>query len=313
MVQQITYLITAATGVTGRATIAALQANGQQHIRALAHREDERSEQLRQQGIEVVFGDLLNFHAVKAALQGVSRAYFCFPIAPGMVQATAQFAQAAQEAGVEAIVNVSQKIAREDARSHAAFDHWLSERVFDWSGIPVTHLRPTFFAEWLLYFSAMIRQGTIYAPYGAGKAAFIAGEDQGRVIAHILQDPQPHQGQVYPLYGPVEYTFAEFAAEVGRVLGKDIRYQQVPFEVMREAFTAGSEQVARNDSLSGYAESNRLDSSGKESHTFQHLREAAIDMDNGLFSGMNDLVERITGRPPLTIEEVVSRYQTTFV
>lgn len=264
MVQQITYLITAATGFTGIATIAALQANGQQHIRALAHREDERSEQLRQQGIEVVFGDLLNFHAVKAALQGVSRAYFCFPIAPGMVQATAQF-------------------------------------------------RPTFFAEWLLYFSAMIRQGTIYAPYGAGKAAFIAGEDQGRVIAHILQDPQPHQGQVYPLYGPVEYTFAEFAAEVGRVLGKDIRYQQVPFEVMREAFTAGSEQVARNDSLSGYAESNRLDSSGKESHTFQHLREAAIDMDNGLFSGMNDLVERITGRPPLTIEEVVSRYQTAFV
>src|SRR5262249_21966009 len=89
--------------------------------------------------------------------------------------------------------------------------------------------------------------------------------------------------------------------------------QQVPFEVLREAFTAGGENVARNDSLSGYAESNRPDGSGEESHTSQHLREAAIDLDNGLFSGTNDLVERITGRPPLTIEEVVSRYQAAFV
>jgi NAD(P)H dehydrogenase (quinone) len=222
MAQQITYLITAATGVTGRATIAALQADGQQNIRVLAHREDERSEQLQKQGVEVVFGDLLDFHAVRAALRGVKRAYFCFPIAPGMVQATTQFAQAAREVGVDAIVNMSQKIARKDAHSHDAFDHWLSEQVFDWSGVPITHLRPTFFAEWLLYLSPMIRQGTIYAPYGTGKAAFIAAEDQGRVIARILQDPKFHQGQVYPLYGPVEYTFAEVAAVVGRVLERDI-------------------------------------------------------------------------------------------
>ena len=268
---------------------------------------------MQKQGVEVVFGDLLDFHAVKAALQGVKRAYFCFPIAPGMVQATAQFAQAAKEVGVDAIVNMSQKIARKDAHSHDAFDHWLSEQVFDWSGVPVTHLRPTFFAEWLLYLSPMIRQGTIYAPYGAGKAAFIAAEDQGRVIARILQDPKPHQGQVYPLYGPVEYTFAEVAAVVGRVLGRDIEYQQVPFEVLREAFTTVGKNVARNDSLTGYAESNRPDGSGKESHTSQHLREAAIDLDNGLFSGTNDLVERITGRSPMTIEDVASVYRAAFV
>ena len=110
MGQQITYLITAATGVTGRAVIAALQVQGQQNIRALAHREDERSEQLRKQGVEVVFGDLLDFNAVRMALQGVKRAYFCFPIAPGMVQATAQFAQAAREVGVDAIVNMSKRL-----------------------------------------------------------------------------------------------------------------------------------------------------------------------------------------------------------
>jgi uncharacterized protein YbjT (DUF2867 family) len=36
---------------------------------------------------------------------------------------------------------MSQISARLDSKSHAARDHWLSERVFDWSGVP-THLRP---------------------------------------------------------------------------------------------------------------------------------------------------------------------------
>ncbi len=306
-----TYLITAATGATGSAAVDALLDAGQ-GVRALAHREDERAERLRARGAEVVLGDLDDYGATKAALRGVDGAYFCYPIALGLVQATAQFAQAAREAGVGAVVNMSQVIAREDARSHAAFGHWLAERVFDWSGLGVTHLRPTFFAEWLLYFSPMIRQGTIYAPYGLGKAALIAAEDQGRVIARILQDPEPHKGKIYSLYGPVEYTFPEIAEALGRTLDKQILYRQVPFEVMAQAFIAGGEGVARNDALSGYAESNRGSESG-ESHTTQHLREAAIDHDNGLFSGTNDLVERITGRAPMTIEEYVSTHRAAFV
>lgn len=311
MMSSMKYLITGATGATGSATIATLLEAGQD-VRAFVHREDERAARLRQQGAEVVFGDFSDFKSVKAALQGVKRAYFCFPIAPGQVQATAEFAQAAQAAGVEAIVNMSQKIAREDARSHDAFEHWLAERVFDWSGVPVTHIRPTFFAEWLIYFSPMIRQGAIYAPYGPGKAALIAAEDQGRVIASILQHPEPHKGQIYPLYGPVEYTFPEIAAIVGRVLGKPISYQQVPFEVMRDAFSAAGANVARNDAFSGYAESNRPDSSG-ESHASQHLREAVFDHDNGLFSGTNDIVQQITGRAPMWVEDFVAKYRAAFI
>lgn len=94
-----------------------------------------------------MFGDLLDFDAMRAALHGVRGAYFCYSIRPGILQATAYFAQAAREAGVDCVVNMSQISAREDARSHAAQDHWLSERVFDWSGLPVAHLRPTYFAE----------------------------------------------------------------------------------------------------------------------------------------------------------------------
>jgi hypothetical protein len=57
------------------------------------------------------------------------------------------FAQAAIEPGVCAFVNMSQITARRIAKSHAAQNHWIAERLFDRSGIPVTHLRPTLFAE----------------------------------------------------------------------------------------------------------------------------------------------------------------------
>ena len=85
--------------------------------------------------------------AKNLALKGVNRAYFVYPIRPGLVQATAQFAQSAREARVEAIVNMWPASARGDAKSHSARDHWLAERVFDWSGLNVTHIRPTYFAE----------------------------------------------------------------------------------------------------------------------------------------------------------------------
>src|SRR5271166_4783580 len=158
-------LVTGATGDTGRATVDELRARGHQ-VRALAHAADERSKKLQDRGVEVVYGDLLDFGQVKAALNGVQRAYFVYPIRPGILQATAYFAQAAKEAGVDGIVNMSQKSAREDAKSHAATDHWLAERVFDWSGLTVAHIRPTYFAEWLLYVAAMIREGKLHLPFG---------------------------------------------------------------------------------------------------------------------------------------------------
>src|SRR5271155_5723471 len=145
---QAKFLITGATGATGGYTLRRLLEK-KEDVRILAHRADDRSKQLQELGAEVVLGDFLDFDSIRAALKGTQRAYFCYPISPGIVQATAQFAQAAKEAGVEVIVNMSQRSARNDAKSVAARQHWLSERVFDWSGVSTVHVRPGFFAEWL--------------------------------------------------------------------------------------------------------------------------------------------------------------------
>ena len=306
------FLITGATGATGGAAAEQLLEQGRR-VRAFVHRSDERAEKLRERGADIVVGDLLDFDSVRAALKNVDRAYFVYPIRPGLVQATAQFAQAAREAGIEVIVNMSQVSARSDAKSHAARDHWLAEQVLDWSGLNVTHIRPTYFAEWLLYLAPMIRQGAMYAPFNTGRHAPIAGEDQGRVIAGILQNPQPHRGKVYPLYGPIELTHEEIAQIVGRVLGRRIEYHSMPIEPWAELVAkASAGRPPRNDAGSLYAEPDRITGKPGSDFLIQHLREVAIDHTNGVFAGTNDLVATIGGRAPLTVEEFVTRHRDAF-
>ena len=52
-------------------------------------------------------GDMLDLAAVTAATRDITAAYLTYPIAPGLLEATAIFAQAAVESGVSAIVNMS--------------------------------------------------------------------------------------------------------------------------------------------------------------------------------------------------------------
>jgi NAD(P)H dehydrogenase (quinone) len=310
---QTKFLITGATGDTGGYTVRQLLEKNHA-VRVLAHRPDERSEQLQKVGAEVVFGDLLDFDSLRAALSGVQRAYFCYPISPGIVQATAQFAQAAKEAGVEVIVNMSQISARGDAKSDAARQHWLSERVFDWSGVPTVHLRPTFFAEWLLYLAPMIRQGKILAPFTTtGRHAPVAAEDQARVIVGILQNPIAHAGKTYPLFGSVELTLPEIAAIISRVMGKEVTYQQVPIEQYAEIYSGRPKGAAQNTARAMYSDQGALTSGSAKTFLMQHLYEVAIDHSNGIFAGTNNYIADIGGRQPMTVEEFVTRNREAFV
>ena len=306
-------LVTGATGDTGRATVDELLAGGHE-VRALAHGQDDRSKRLQERGVEVVYGDLLDFGQVRAALSGVQRAYFVYPIRPGILQATAYFAQAAKKAGVDGIVNMSQKSAREDAKSYAATDHWLAERVFDWSGVTVAHIRPTYFAEWLIYVAPMIKAGLLHVPFGTGKHAPITAEDQGRVIAGILEDPAKHKGAIYPLFGPVEYTYAEIAQVLSRVLGKRVEYRQIGFDDflgLLKTNRRNPDEGASSRNL--YGELGGKSDRPGDSFIVQHLKEVAIDHQNGVFEGTNDLVEKLGGRPPMTLEAFIEKHRAAFV
>ena len=285
-------LVSGATGKTGQHTIHHLLEGGQV-VRAMVHKEDERAEALRGTGVEVVVGELLEHDDVIRAAAGTSAAYFCYPIRPGLIQATAYFADAATRAGVKAVVNMSQISAREDSKSHAARDHWIAERIFDRSGIPTVHVRPTFFAEWLLLpflRSSILEKGIIDLPFGNGRHAPIAGEDQARLIATILAAPAAHVGKTYTLCGPTELDQAGIAAAIAEVLGRKISYQPQTIPQYREC----------------------LEKAGYPEFMIQHLCAVAIDYQNGLFSGEDKFIAKLTGKPPMTVQDFVASHRQAF-
>jgi NAD(P)H dehydrogenase (quinone) len=286
-----TILVTAAAGKTGQGTVQQLRAQGH-GVRALVHQDDARAEALRKHGATVVVGDLLDHDDVQRVTAGIEAAYFCYPIRPGLIQATTYFAEAAQKSGVQAIVNMSQISARRDSESHAARDHWIAERVFDWSGVPVTHLRPTFFAQWLTYpfQRGSLDQGVIDLPYGNGRHAPIAAEDQARLIAAILAAPRAHAGKTYTLRGPVELDEAGIAAAVSEALGRTIVY--------------------RPSTLAQYRQ--RLEASGLPEFLVQHLCAVAVDCQNGIFAGEDTIIAQTTGRAPMTVQDFIALHRDAF-
>src|SRR6201984_2647725 len=230
------FLITGATGNTGAHTVRLLRERGLR-VRALVHALDERAARLRELGAEVVQGDLLHFPSVSGATAGVTAAYFNYPVAPGLLGAPANFVQAASEAGVHAVVNMSQISARREAKSNAARAHWIAERLLDRTALGTTHLRPTFFMEWLNGFWVRTdsQEGIYRLPLADVRHAPIAAADQANVIAAILQNPDPHARTVYPLFGAEELDWYAIAAKVGDTLGIPVRYE--PIEI--SAFAAG--------------------------------------------------------------------------
>jgi NAD(P)H dehydrogenase (quinone) len=285
------FLITAATGNTGAPTVKILREAGHR-VRAFVHRTDRRSEALAALGAEVVAGDLLDFHAVSSAMSGVDAAYFCYPIAPGnLLPATATFAQAASEAGVQAVVNMSQISARREAKSHAAQQHWLAERLLDRSAFYTTHLRPTFFAEWLKWqWHRSDGEGVLRLPFGDGRHAPVAGVDQAGVIAAVLQNPAPHDRQIYPLVGAEELDHHAIADRIADTLGISVRYEPIDIPTFAAALTA----------------------QGRTDFFVQHISSVAQDYQDGIFAGENNLVEVISGHKPMTVTDYVNANRADF-
>jgi NAD(P)H dehydrogenase (quinone) len=286
-------LVSGATGRTGGAAIDELLKIGK-HVRAYVRSDDERAAALRKRGVDIAVGDFTDIDDIRAAMEGVTSAYFLHPIAPGIIGAAAYFAQAAKEAGVSAIVNMSQISARRESASHAAQDHWVSERVYDWSGVATTHLRPTFFADWLVYphFAKEIwAKKKIEFPFESGRHAPIATDDQGRVIAHILANPEGHGGKTYTLTGPIELNHTEIAAAMSEVLGAKIEYAPASIDEFRSKM----ENVYKFPPF-----------------LTQHLVEVAQNYRDGIFSGVNDAVEKITGTPALSVQQFIAQNRAVF-
>jgi NAD(P)H dehydrogenase (quinone) len=76
------------------------------------------------------------------------------------------------------LVNMSQISARREAASNAARQHWIAERLLDRSALVTTHLRPTFFLEWINW--TCVRrdtEGILRLPFADGRYPLFGAEE----------------------------------------------------------------------------------------------------------------------------------------
>ncbi|MEE9297048.1 MAG: NmrA family NAD(P)-binding protein [Phycisphaerae bacterium] len=286
-------LVTGATGKSGANVVEQLIERGFP-VRAMARRHDDRSERLEKLGARVVLGDFLELQSIRRATEGASRVYFCYPPqGERLVDATTNVAVAAKDEGVEALVNMSQITAREDSRSPLARHHWLSENILDWADIGAVHVRPTFFAEmlYILGGQSIANEGKLYLPYGKERHAPVAAADIAHVVVGILADPTMHVGERYVVTGPRNMTITEMAEVLSNELGQPVEYVDLPNEAWGQVL---SEQV------------------GLPKFVVTHLKAVADDHKNGVFSAQTDVVKRIGGQAPQSLEEFAREHRESF-
>lgn len=228
-------------GSTGR-LIAELLLKQGISVRSFVHKLDARSDQLRQQGAEIVEGDLLKPVSVKAAMKGVKRAYFTYPVADGLLEAATIFAASARDAGLELVVNNSQFQGTHDdqgfrdlqrAPSFRNLQHRLVDRIFDWAQVGAVHIQAPPYYENVraLVSQGVARQNTAFLPWGDDKTVIpLAGaEDVSRVAATLLANPGVPPQNVYPLVSETP-TVRDIFETLGKVVGRPIRYVPITDE-----------------------------------------------------------------------------------
>ncbi|WP_446038743.1 NmrA family NAD(P)-binding protein [Streptomyces sp. SID1121] len=277
-----TVLVTGATGNTGQAAVKESLALGMR-VRALVRGHDERSQALADLGAEIVVGDLLEINTVRPAMEGADAAYFVFPIDSGLVHAAVNFAQSVKETGVRTALHLSQRSVNRESVSPSCRDTYLAEEVFNWSGLDVTHLRPTMFLDQLLYpwVLAPLQQGVLRMPAGQGRCAPVATQDQGRAIGALLKEPDKRVGRVTALSGPVEMDFEQLAAELSDALGRKIVFQDLPLEEYAADLRELGLAPFLVDSITGIM----------------------ADYQEGRMAGSDDNIEKITGKRSMTVGE----------
>ena len=279
-------------GSTGRLVTSLLLRQGLP-VRAFVHKLDARSDELRQQGAEIVQGDLLDPVAVQAAMKDVKRAYFTYPVTDGLLEAATIFAATARDARLELLVNNSQSQGMpgdpafrdlQYAPSFRNLQHRLADRIFDWAGAGAVHIQtPPYYENVRALVSRTVAgENAAFLPWGEGDAVIplTGAEDVSRVAATLLMNPGLPSKNTYPLVSET-LTVREIVGTLSSAIGRPIRYVPITDQQWADAVKARLNPHAL-DHLT---------------HLWQYFRNA-----NQRFQP-TDTIHTVTGRNPQTLAE----------
>ncbi|MDQ0982745.1 NmrA family NAD(P)-binding protein [Streptomyces sp. V2I9] len=226
-------LVTGATGAVGREVAALLAAAGP--VRILAR----RPERLRVtgDGVEVVAGAYADRRALDRALRDVTSTFLVTnsPTEPD----DERVAEAAADAGVRHLVKLSMMAVEEPGADDFITRRLReNERTIRESGVPWTFVRPrTFMSNTLSWAPGIRSEGVVRALHGDAPVACVDPRDVAAVAVAALTGTG-HEGKAYAVSGPEAITAREQTAELARVLGRPLRFEELGVDAARAALLA---------------------------------------------------------------------------
>ena len=224
-------LVTGANGQLGRHIVSqlVLRLGGTDGL-AVSVRDAARAQDLAGRGIAVRHGDFDQPHTLAQAFAGIAKLVLVSTDGPAPVRIAQHGAAiaAARAAGVEHILYTSFIDVAADSPSEFAAVHRATEAMLRDSGVPMTLLRNTLYADLLpLAVGAAARGGSFSLPAGEGRTGFVSRGELAEAIAAAAAAPALAK-DTYELTAQVTHDFHEVAAAVSQATGKAVHYQPVP-------------------------------------------------------------------------------------
>jgi len=281
-------LLTGVTGKTGGESARALLKKGIP-LRAIV-RNAEKAASLKAAGVELVIGDVTDKAVLDKAMTGVDKALMTIPNGEKQLDLEKQFIDVAKQKGVKHLVKMSSMEAVADAKSPIAKIHYASEQYLQQSGLAWTMIKPNFFMQNFLGSAGTINeQGKFFLPMGEGKTVMADTRDIGACVAAVMTGTG-HEGRKYEITGPEVLSFADAADRFSRALGRRIEYVYVPMEAYRKTL---ARFLTNEWHLNAVCALFREIAEGDTPHT-------------------TDTVQKLTGKPPISLEQFVRDHKAVF-
>lgn len=241
-------LVYGASGVQGGAVARLLVQQGMT-VRTLT-RSQQKAEELRQQGIEAIVGDLSDPASLAVANEGVDKVFLNLPIefdVANLQKYATNTLEAAKHANVKQIVVNTNGFLPEQQTEVESLDikRSMIEQIKA-SGIDWIVVKPTLYAENLLI-PGVVGQEVIAYPVPADQPiAWVSSEDAAQYHVYALMHPELSGHTLYA-NGTEALTGSQLAERFSEALGRKIGFYSLPYE----SFEAGLSAVMGPEAAAG--------------------------------------------------------------
>ncbi|MDH1127750.1 SDR family oxidoreductase [Enterobacter quasihormaechei] len=219
--------ITGATGQLGQLVIEELLKTVPASQIVAIVRNPAKADALSQRGMVVRQADYTDQAAFTTALNGVDKLLLISSSEVGQRAAQHQnVINAAKAAGVKLIAYTS-LLHADTSPLGLHVEHVETEKALAESGVPYTLLRNGWYTEnYLASVPPALEHGVFIGAAGEGKIASATRADYAAAAAKVISE-EGHAGKVYELAGDSAWTLSELTAELSRLSGKPVAYQNL--------------------------------------------------------------------------------------